>query len=994
MRSRIPMMEWQNPEALYLILPCCVAWLTMILVSDRKRQNAREAFVARAMWDRILPEESRLRFWSKQFLRVVAIVASLVALAGPRFGTEIEKVIPRGSDLYVLIDVSRSMLAEDVVPSRLGRAKADVSALLNRLNGERVGLIAFAGQAVVKCPLTVDYDSFRRALQELDPSSAPRGGTAIGDAIRKALEVFQSKVDRDQAMLLITDGDDQQSYPLEAAAVAADHHVTIFTIGLGDSEQGARIPQQDASKNFIEYQGEQVWSKMDGSLLGEIALKTSGIYVPAGTKAYDLGELYSDHLQNRRAKDEATQERSRRSEQYQIFLAIAVVALLIDLCLSPYRRVPNANSLLDASTLPRSKSSNAQSASITAASAPFLAFAFVLSGLGDLGWAVEPYAAVREGLRQYKEEKYDVAQETFSAAIEELEKQKSEYAAIAAFDEACAYHRRAETEKARESYLRAGLSKDRSISIAAHFNLGNLTAEKARNQAGEQPELVEPEKRKEIVDLLMQAAASYRHCLELQPDHPQARSNLELLRQWIKYYADKWRELDRQKRRDESNLFVFLEYLIQTQTALKATVEGLPATVSADAFAELKQGQTELAEEIPTLQEKIDKELRPSDPTNPNVGASVPPEDSKELDEGITLLQSWAGAASENMFASAKSLGLREPKNAVTKQQLALDELDKIWEAVVPFHPLLAKELSEQTSISKKLNPNGSREEKSKTETDTDTEKKEADPNSEKPNGNPVKTSPDDPLEEPKEDAANFVRQELKIDDVDFAELAKSQDETLKMARLLAPKAEMELKQFETQSPSANDPNVSAPAKPDPAAQPSGVDPEEVRAGYEKAIELAPKAVEYMEDASKSLKQKDLKRAAHDAEEARKILDEIQKAQPKNKQDQQNQDQSQDKKDDQQQESDKDKDKESEQNKEQPKPDEKKPDEKKQDEKESDSKKKEDKQDQEEQQQAKMSPDRMEEALRKVRERQEEKREKDRELKAKILGRLPVDKDW
>ncbi|MEQ1826205.1 MAG: VWA domain-containing protein, partial [Pirellula sp.] len=278
------------------------------------------------MSDRILPDASRWRFWSKLALREVAMVAGLVALAGPRFGEQFEQVIPRGSDLYVLIDVSRSMLAEDVVPSRLARAKADVASLLNRLEGERVGLIAFAGQAVVKCPLTVDYTSFRRSLEELDPNSAPRGGTAIGDAIRKSLEVFQSNSDRDQAILLITDGDDQQSYPLDAASVAAGKQVTIFTVGLGDAQQGARIPQKDKSGVFMEHQGEQVWSKLDGNLLQDIALKTSGVYIPAGTKSYDLGELYTKYLQGKRGDDSTSQTRVRRAERFQIFLAVAWIA--------------------------------------------------------------------------------------------------------------------------------------------------------------------------------------------------------------------------------------------------------------------------------------------------------------------------------------------------------------------------------------------------------------------------------------------------------------------------------------------------------------------------------------------------------------------------------------------------------------------------------------------------------------------------------------------
>src|SRR5262249_13947846 len=185
-------------------------------------------------------------------------------------------------------------------------------------------------------PLTVDYDAFRRSLDELDPASAPRGGTAIGDAIRKALEVFHSRGERDQSILLITDGDDQQSYPLEAAAVAAERHVTIFTVGLGDADQGARIPQGKESKTYLEYQGQQVWSKLDGKLLKEIALKTSGVYVPVGIRPYDLGELYKEYLQGRRGGEALAQRRIRRAEQFQIFLALSLAALLADLMTRPY----------------------------------------------------------------------------------------------------------------------------------------------------------------------------------------------------------------------------------------------------------------------------------------------------------------------------------------------------------------------------------------------------------------------------------------------------------------------------------------------------------------------------------------------------------------------------------------------------------------------------------------------------------------------------------
>jgi Ca-activated chloride channel family protein len=628
-------MEWHRPEALYLILPLCAAWFVLALDSSRRRHRARSAFAAQAMWSRLMPGESRFRFWTKLFLKEIAIITGLVALAGPRFGTEYEQVVPRGADLYVLIDVSRSMLADDVPPSRLGRAKADVSSLLNRLQGERVGLIAFAGQAVVKCPLTVDYDSFRRSLDELDPDSAPRGGTAIGDAIRKGLEVFHSNADRDQAMILITDGDDQQSYPLEAAALAHERHVTIFAIGLGDAERGARIPQKGDVGTFVEYQGEQVWSKLDNNLLEQIALKTSGVYVPAGTRAYDLGELYTNHLQGRNGHDAAAQQKIRHSERFQLFLAISLIAMLLDLCISPYRRSGKSEMNEDqpVKSPPVTTTDRVERASIQLT---LLAGICSLLQFGSIAAAKEPGSAVREGLRFYSREQYDEAMSQFESATEELDKQKSAAAAVAAFDEACAAHRKGELERAKEKYLRAGLSLDRSLAVSAHYNLGMLAAEKAKSLSGEKPELIPPEKRQEILDQLAQAIAAYRHCLELQSDHAPSRRNIELIRQWIKYYSDKWHEQDRQKRRDESDLLKFLEFLIQSETALKETVGQLREPLRSDTFAELKRAQEELQEEIPTLREKIEEGLRPQpDPQTGTTNAAP-----KELEEGIKLLQS------------------------------------------------------------------------------------------------------------------------------------------------------------------------------------------------------------------------------------------------------------------------------------------------------------------------------------------------------------------
>lgn len=960
-------MEWQHPQALYLIVPMCVAWVFLALYAERRRYQARAAFAATAMWSRILPQPSQTRFWTKLILREIAIIAGLVALAGPRWGLQYEQVIPRGSDLYVLIDVSRSMLADDVPPSRLGRAKADVSSLVNRLNGERIGLIAFAGQAVVKCPLTVDYDSFRRALEELDPDSAPRGGTAIGDAIRKAIEVFHAKSDRDQAILLITDGDDQQSYPLEAAAVAAERHVTVFAVGLGDAERGARIPQKSNDKTYVEYEGEQVWSKLDGNLLQQIALKTNGVYVPAGTKAYDLGDLYTNHLQGRRSNDAATQQKIRRSERFQVFLGIALFALLIDLCIGKYRTLSKQQVK---SVDPDSRSKPAQSrrsrtATVTVTVTGLIIFLF--SNLTTIALALEPQAEVREGLKLYSKSQFDEAREKFGAAAEELEKQKSAAAAIAVFDEACASHRKGDVEKARDKYLTAGLSADVSIATSAHFNLGNMSAEKARTLAGEKPETVPPDKRKEILDQLEQAITAYRHCLELKPDHAPSRRNLELLRQWIKYYGEQWREQDRQKRRNETNLIQFLDFLIGGETSLRELVKQISENATADAFAELKRAQEELTEEIPTLREKIAKELRsPEDPNSP----AASQDDQKQIEEGITMLQGWADTAGQKMAAAARQLGARNGDKAVVEQKTAIDELNKIWEAVIPFHPLLSKELADQTTIAKALSPESETEPPETTESPNHKEEAEIDLGK-------VDEHKDDQEQNPTQQDSKRDKPKVELRDTDLAQWEEVQLKALNRALLLGPKAEDELKRLENSPPPQATTNPNS-AEQDDEQKPNQVDPEHMKAGYQKAVELAPQAVAEMEAALKAIHQKDRPVAGRRAEEARRILEEIQKAQPKNEQNQdqqQNQDQNQNG-----------------QNNNDPQQSDQNKDDQKSDEEQKSQAEQQEQQKQNQRQQA--SQDRIEEALRKVREREKEKHERDRKKRGLFFGKAPVDKDW
>ena len=587
---------------------------------------------------------------------------------------------------------------------------------------------------------------------------------------------------------------------------------------------------------------------------------------------------------------------------------------------------------------------------------------------------------VREGMRFYSAEQFEEASNSFAAATESLEKAKSDKAAIAAFDEACALHRKGELELARERYLKAGLSHDKKIATNAHFNIGVITSEQARKLAGETPETVPADKRKEILDELRRSIDSYRHCLELQPQYAPARRNLELLRQWIKYHTDRWREADLQKRRDETNLIQFLEYLFETELSMKKMAEGFRSNTSPNAFAELKRVQDELREEIPYLKEKIDSELRPKE-NDPNSTASNAnsAEDQKDLERGIELLKGWADEAGDKMAAAGRELMKREAAAAADNQKRAADQLDQIWDAVVPFYPLLAKELAEQSQIAKKLTPPETQDGKNDKYALAE---KPTDASAEKP------TESNEPEDTP---------QKLEVNDKEWSELKEQQERTLRKTWLLGRKAESEMAQVEKLPKAdeiANDPVPDGSDIASAAGQ--KIDPEAIKAGYQKAMELAPKAVEEMESAVKQLDKRDREQAAMHAEEARRILKEIQDAQPKNPDQDKNQQQDNQENKDKDQEQNKKEDENKDSKDEQKNPDDKKPYKQEEEKKKSDEDKKDkDKKKQAEQQQEpRVSKDRIEEALRRVREREQEKRERDRELKARVLGRVPVDKDW
>lgn len=271
-------------------------------------------------------------------LVIVGLALSLFAAARPQWGKTTEKMVERSRNVVIAIDVSRSMLAEDVRPNRLERAKADVADLIDSLEGDRCALVAFRRTGVVICPLTTDHGYLRSALEQLTPESAARGETDLGSAIRAALDALDPAADDHNAIIMISDGGDLRGEALQNAELAKKRGIPIFTVGIGDPKRGAAIPSEDG-RGEQKFQGQSVKVKLEEAALKAIAESSKGRYVPlatAGTAETTLGAIYRRFLRQVAAKEQ-NEEAERAAERYQIFLVPGLVLLIAGAMLSKGR---------------------------------------------------------------------------------------------------------------------------------------------------------------------------------------------------------------------------------------------------------------------------------------------------------------------------------------------------------------------------------------------------------------------------------------------------------------------------------------------------------------------------------------------------------------------------------------------------------------------------------------------------------------------------------
>ncbi len=324
-------MRFASPSIVHLL------WLlsflgALLFFFLRRRKAMMKRFVRSNLLEEMTVNWSWRRHRLKNILLIFVFFLSILALARPQWGYQWQEVKRKGLDILLIVDTSKSMLTQDVKPNRLQRTKLAIMDLIKSLKGDRIGLVAFAGDAFVMCPLTTDYGGFLLSLNDLDTSIIPRGGSNLGAAIEEALKAFDQSPSKFKAIIAVTDGESLEGDPLAAAQKAKDKGIKIYSVGVGTKEgELIRIQDEQGQWGFLkDDQGNYVKSRLNENLLQRIAYTTGGAYVRSSGAQFGLDYVYQEHLSKMEKRDIEDKMEKKYFERFQIPLALALLLLLIE----------------------------------------------------------------------------------------------------------------------------------------------------------------------------------------------------------------------------------------------------------------------------------------------------------------------------------------------------------------------------------------------------------------------------------------------------------------------------------------------------------------------------------------------------------------------------------------------------------------------------------------------------------------------------------------
>ncbi|MCH7548091.1 MAG: VWA domain-containing protein [Candidatus Krumholzibacteriota bacterium] len=482
------MIEFSNPSWLWGLFLLPVAALALAW-GTRRAERETTRFVGLTLRDALAPGHSWRKNLLKGVLRVGALGCLMIALAGPRFGTVLEKIDREGIDIVIALDTSLSMLAEDVPPSRMERARHEIVDLIRGLEGDRVGIVVFAGKAFVLCPLTVDYDAALMFVQSIDVYTVSEPGTALDKAIDASVALFDESKRRDRAIILVTDGENHEGDPHKAAQAAAAKGIRVFTIGIGNPS-GELIPERGTDGSMAGYKkdrrGETVLTRLDEPTLMDIASVTGGRYLPATREGFELDVLYREigTMDRKTIKGEFVE---RKKERFWILLAAALALLA-----------------LDGLVTSRATGFRRRGAFLHTGAALFL-FCSLSLFPSDAGARAVESGKVAQGNRAFQENEYDKALALYREALGDTVRLPGDYHGVR-YNEGNALYMQERYKEAIQRYQQS-FSEDSTLTGQMLYNRANALVRSG---------------------MLQEAVESYVQSLRYAPDDEQARHNLEM----------------------------------------------------------------------------------------------------------------------------------------------------------------------------------------------------------------------------------------------------------------------------------------------------------------------------------------------------------------------------------------------------------------------------------------------------------------------------------
>jgi Ca-activated chloride channel family protein len=503
------------------------------------RQKLLASFVQARLLPGLLAGVSPARVKIRAALLCLALVFLIVALARPQWGFRWEEVKMRGLDIVVAIDTSRSMLAEDIVPNRLARAKLAALDLVQQAKTDRLGLIAFAGSAFLQCPLTTDDAAFRQCVESLDVRTIPDGGTALAEAIKTASTAFQEG-DNYKVLVLFSDGEDQDQGAVEAAREAAKAGLRIFTIGFGKPEgELLRIQQPNGTTDYIrDEEGNVVKSRLNEDLLREIASATEGGFYLPMQGAKPIETLYEKGLAPLPKSESGERLVKRYFERYHWPLAVAIALILAEFLLPERKREPRPAatagiggrgreapvSVGGISTPPTTRSSGSPPPIPASAAGLLLCLVLPWSSLASNSGA----------LREYKAGNYEKAQQEFERLL-----QKNQDDLRYQFNAGAAAYKNQQYNQAAEHFSKALNSSDIKLQEKAYFNRGNTLFHLGENTP-------EPQKK---IETWEKSLKDYDATTKLNPQDADAKHNAEL----VKRLLEELKQQQQQQQQQDQN---------------------------------------------------------------------------------------------------------------------------------------------------------------------------------------------------------------------------------------------------------------------------------------------------------------------------------------------------------------------------------------------------------------------------------------------------------